>query len=141
MLNYRSMARSSSKRRDALQERIASTKEELVAMEAELKILDQILAALPSGTVKRGPGRPRGGKKAGRRTRGTWKPGGRGRPPRWYVERQKGREKPAKKAAKAKKAPRRKRTVSPKVLASLARARAARAEKRKAAASAGQPPA
>ena len=143
-MNYRSMAKSASRRRETLQTKITSTKEELAAMEKELQVLDGILKALPSGAMKVGPGRPRGRKRRG----GKWRKGSPGRPPKWYVEKQKaaGTGKAKRKAAKPKKAPmpkappkakpakKVKKPVSAKVLAGLAKARAVLAAKRQAAA-------
>ena len=127
-MDYRSLAKSASGRRNALQAKIASTKEDLTAMEKELVVLDGILKAIPAGELKRA-GRP-AGKRAARR--GRWKPGGRGRPPKAYVEARKGKGKAGKKAP-ARKPTRKKRKPSEKQLAAMAKARAALAAKRAAA--------
>ena len=67
------------------------------------------------------------------RKRGTWKPGRPGRPPQWYVDQQKAKVakggKSAKKAAKTRPVNRKKK-VSAKQLAGLAKAREALARKR-----------
>lgn len=124
MLNLNSMAKAASRRRDSLQSRISSTREDLAAMEKELEVLDGILKAIPSTGLARGTGRPRG------RKGGKWRPGRPGRPPQWYIDQQKGKvQKPAKQATKAKK----KRKASAKQLAAMAKAREALAKKRAAA--------
>ncbi len=91
------------------------------ALIGEVGKIDHALEAL------RGLGGPvaRGG--ATRRKGGKWRKGNPGRPPKWFVEKQKG--KGAKNPAKRKG----KRKVSAKRLASLAKARAALAAKRAAA--------
>lgn len=134
-MDYRSLAKSASGRREALKAKVASTKEELVAMEKELIVLDGLLKAIPAGAVKRGPGRPRGKratKKAGKRAgkKGKWRPGSRGRKPQWYLDQQKAVS-GAKKTARAKPA-KKKRKASEKQLAALARAREVRAANREA---------
>ena len=145
MLNFRSMAKTASKRKATLVARISATKETLAGFEKELAMLDSLLAALPAGRMSRGPGRPpkaakkrKGGKRmGGKRKGGKWKLGKPGRPPKWFLEQQKGKaKKPAKSGGGPK--PKKKRIASPKMLAALAKARAARAAKR-AAAGAGAP--
>ena len=110
------------KQRARLEGMIARAGKSIAGWKGELESLLGAISALGGA-----------GKKAGRRgakgrTRGTWKPGGRGRPPQWYVDQQKAAGAKGKKAGK-----RKKRKVSPKVLAALAKARAARAKKRAAA--------
>ena len=116
------------KQRAKLESRVAQAEQSIAAWKGEMDSLDGAISAL--GGTGRKAGRPRGAKG---RKRGTWKPGGRGRPPQWYVDQQKAKgakaRKPAKKTSKAKPA-KRKKKVSAKVLAGLARARAVLAEKR-----------
>jgi len=78
---------------------------------------------LSGGTSGRNHRKAKRGRKPG-----TWKPGHPGRPPKWYAAKQKakGEQKPPKKAGKRKKG------ASAKVLAGLAKALAALAAKRKA---------
>lgn len=144
MLNYRSMARSASKRQEAITSRISLAKSELVAMEKELKVLDEVLKALPSAGLSRGSSRQgkangRGAKKAAKK--GKWKPGKPGRPPQWYIDQQKGKGANAPKATRAKprvaagkpaKKPKVKRKATEKQLAAMAKAREALAANRKA---------
>jgi hypothetical protein len=135
MLNFRSMAKSASRRKEVLESKISAAKTDLVAMEEELKVLETILEALPKGAASRGPGRPLGAGK--KRKGGKWRPGRPGRPPKWYLDQQKGKgkgakaRKPARSAKHAKvKKPGRKRPASEKQLAAMAKARAALAAKR-----------
>ena len=113
------------KQRAKLESKVAQAERSIAGWKGEMESLDGAISAL-GGAGRRG--RPKGAKG---RTRGTWKPGSRGRPPQWYVEQQKakGKRKPARKAPKARPTTR-KRKVSPKVLAALAKAREARARKR-----------
>lgn len=102
MLNYKTLAQATARRRAALLSKVAATKESLEAMERELRLLDGILRALPksggvgsTGEVAAGR-RSAGRRSAGRRAtapsrakpRGKWRPGRPGRPPKWYLEQQ-----------------------------------------------------
>jgi hypothetical protein len=127
--SFQSMAKAASRRRETLKARIASAKESLATMEKELGTLDRILEALSGTDLKTASSR------GGRRKGGKWRRGKPGRPPQWYLDQQKAKGK----AKAAKKAPRKKRTVSAKVLAGLAKAREALAKKRAAAAQAAAP--
>jgi len=116
------------RQRAKLESRVVQAEQSITAWKGEMDSLDGAISAL-GGTGKRsGPTGAKG------RKRGTWKPGRRGRPPQWYVDQQKAKgakgRKPSKKAAKVKPG-KRKRRVSAKQLAGLARARAVLAEKRK----------
>ena len=112
------------KQRAKLERMIARAGESISGWKGEMESLVGAITALSGRATKAVRSAAKG------RKRGTWKPGGRGRPPQWYVDQQKAKgQKPAKKAAKAKPA-RKKRKVSAKVLAALAKARAARAAKR-----------
>ena len=112
--------------RARLESLIAKDEQSIAGWKIQMDSIDGAIAAL-GGTRRKAV---RTGAKG--RKRGTWKEGSPGRPPKWFVEQQKAESarKPAKKALRAK----RKRTVSPKQLAALAKAREARAAKRKAAA-------
>jgi hypothetical protein len=121
MLNLSSMTKSASRRREALQAKISSTRKALDGLENELDTVERILDALSSRSGRRGPGRPKGVRG------GMWRPGRPGRPPKWYVEQQK--SKSGRKTAREKE-PKRKRKASPKMLAALAKAREALAAKR-----------
>ena len=112
------------KERSRLESKVATAEQSIAAWKSELDSLAGAISALG------GKGGGAGRKGARGRKRGTWRPGRPGRPPQWYVDQQKAQGKrPGKKAAKGK----RKRKVSPKVLAALAKAREARAAKRRAA--------
>jgi hypothetical protein len=93
------------------------------ALAGELEKIDHALEAL------RGLGGPVARGAATRRKGGKWRKGHPGRPPRWFVEKQrtKGARKPAKRKS------RRKRKASAKQLAAMAKAREALAAKRAAA--------
>jgi len=115
------------KQRAKLEQKVAQAEKSIADWKGQMDSLDGAIAAL-GGTGRRGS---RG------RTRGTWKPGGRGRPPKWYLEQKKagGKRTPGAKESKpSKPAKKRKKRVSAKVLAGLARAREALAKKRAAAA-------
>ncbi|MCK6482204.1 MAG: hypothetical protein L6R43_19265, partial [Planctomycetes bacterium] len=97
MTNYGKMAKDAADRRGELEGELRAAKKTVASCEAEIAVLDQILAALkgaaPAGAAKRG--RPKGSgrrAKAGRaaaKKPGKWRPGRPGRPPKWYVEQQK----------------------------------------------------
>jgi hypothetical protein len=90
------MAKDAGDRRRELEGELRAAKKTVSSCEAEITVLDQILAALkgaaPSAPAKRG--RPAGSgrrAKAGRaaaKKPGKWRPGRPGRPPKWYVEQQ-----------------------------------------------------
>jgi hypothetical protein len=92
MTDFRRMSKDASKRRKALAREIAKARQALNALEDEMTIVDQVLSALAG---PRRMGRPRRGPRGGRVRGGRWRPGKPGRPPKWWVEQQKG------KAAKA----------------------------------------
>jgi hypothetical protein len=103
MADYAKMARDTTRRRKTLQRELAAAKRAAGACESELAVLEQIIAALKGvepGAGRRGAkaGR-RGGKrgpKRGRRRGGKWRQGHPGRPPKWWVEQQKGKAKAGK---------------------------------------------
>lgn len=141
MTNYGKMAKDAADRRGELEGELRAAKKTVASCEAEIAVLDQILAALkgaaPAGAAKRG--RPKG---SGRRAKsgraaakkpGKWRPGRPGRPPKWYVEQQKGKA-TGTKAASSRRVATRKKSASPKMLAALAKAREVLAAKRAAAA-------
>ncbi len=109
------------KRREKLARQVSRAGNSIKVWKGEIDSLDAVVQSL------RGMGAGRAGRTPQRARRGTWRPGHPGRPPKWYVEQQqgKGKRKGARKAGK------RKRRASAKMLASLAKARAALAAKRK----------
>jgi len=111
------------KQRAKLEGRVAQAEQSIAGWKVEMDSLDGAISAL--GGSRKGAGRT--GAKG--RKRGTWKPGSRGRPPQWYVDQMKAKGmKAARKVRKVRKA------VSKRVLAGLAKARAALAAKREKAA-------
>jgi hypothetical protein len=134
MATYTQMAGLARKRRSKLENQISKAVDSIAAWKSEVKQLDTLVSSLQGiggGKSACGPlKRARGGR------RGVWKPGSRGRPPQWYLDQQEAKgakgKRPAKRVAKPKPAKRKKR-VSAKQLAGLARARAVLAAKRSAA--------
>jgi hypothetical protein len=131
-MGYALIVRQVESQRRSIERQIVEAEKSIRGWSQDIHSLDKMLVALKSmteGGPPAGAGRP-----TRRDRRGTWKPGSRGRKPKWYLEQQAAKmaKKPAKKAAKAKPA-KRKKKVSAKQLAGLARARAVLAEKRKAA--------
>ncbi|MCK6479127.1 MAG: hypothetical protein L6R43_02935 [Planctomycetes bacterium] len=111
------------KQRGKLEGKVAQAEQSIAGWKGQMDSLDGAIAALG------GAGRRAGRTGAKGRKRGTWKPGGRGRPPQWYVDQQRGKRAKGRKAAKAGPA-KRMRRVSAKVLAGLAKAREVLAAKR-----------
>ena len=111
------------KQRAKLERMIARAGDSIAGWRGELESLVGAITAL-GGTARRAIRTAAKGRK-----RGTWKPGSRGRPPKWYVEQQKAKGPRPAKATPATK----KRKASPKQLAAMARAREALARKRAAA--------
>jgi len=114
------------KRQATLERQVSKAEESIQSWKKEISSLDEVvfsLKGMKGGAAGRNLKRAKPGRK-----RGTWKAGHPGRPPKWYTEQRKakGKQKPTKKAGKRKKA------ASAKVLAGLAKARAALAAKRKA---------
>ncbi len=91
MANYAKIRRDAVARRGVLQDEMERAKRTAAECEKEIAVLDQIIGAL-----KGVDGRSRGGKvgrpaKGGRKKGGKWRKGHPGRPPKWYVEQQKGK--------------------------------------------------
>lgn len=104
MANYAKMARDAADRRRTLESELDKARKTVKECEKELAVLAQIIGALKGvGPATAGKG-PRGGK---RRKGGKWRPGHPGRPPKWYVEKQKaaGGKKKAKKRRARRAAP------------------------------------
>jgi len=109
------------KRRETLVRQVSRAEESIKGWKGEIESLDAVVHSL------RGLGAGRAGRTPRTARRGTWRLGHPGRPPKWYVEQQKGKGK----SKGMRKAGKRKRRASAKMLASLAKARAALAAKRK----------
>ena len=114
------------KRQATLERQVSKAEESIQSWKKEIRSLDEVVTSLKGmsgGKAGRNLPTAKRGKK-----RGTWRAGHPGRPPKWFTDQQqaKGKRKPAKKAGK------RKKVASAKVLAGLAKARAALAAKRKA---------
>ena len=93
MANYAKMAREAAERRRTLESDLVRARKTVKECEKELEVLGQILGAL-KGVGKVAAPAGRGGR---RRKGGKWRPGKPGRPPKWYVEKQKAAgKKPAK---------------------------------------------
>jgi len=111
--------------RARLESLVAKAEQSISGWKVQMDSLDGAISSLG------GSGRRAIRQGAKGRKRGTWKQGSRGRPPQWFIDQQKakGEQKPVKKSAKTKPA-KRKKKVSKKQLAGLAKARAALAAKR-----------
>ncbi len=97
---YSTLVKDARRRRAALQSEIADARRLISRREDEMATLDAVVDALSTlaGAGAAKPGRkPAGGRKGGARKRaagaaakprkrGGWKPGGPGRPPKWYTE-------------------------------------------------------
>ena len=132
-MNYAQLRRTAITRQATLEKELREAKSTVSAAEKELASLSQILGALKGVD---GAKVTLGGKaRTKRRKGGKLRPGHPGRPPKWYIEQQKGKGKgKAAKTPKAmKKVARKKRPASPKMLAALAKAREKLAAKRAAA--------
>ena len=111
MTDYPQMAKDAAKRRRQLEGALSQAKSSVAACEAELAVLDQILAALKgagkaAGAVPKRRGRPVGSGKTAKKKRGKWKLGKPGRPPQWYIDQQKaagGGKKPGRKKRRGRK--------------------------------------
>ena len=113
MTDYPQMAKDAAKRRRQLEGALSQAKASVASCEAELAVLDQILAALKGAGKAAGVapkrGRPVGSFKRGgkaKKKRGKWKLGKPGRPPQWYIDQQKaagGGKKPGRKKRRGRK--------------------------------------
>jgi hypothetical protein len=86
MADYAKMRRDASSRKTSLEKELETARATVKDCEKELVVVQQILDALKGASMGKGGG------KAPRGKPGKWRPGRPGRPPKWYVEQQKGKK-------------------------------------------------